>query len=144
MKINHILVLARNVNAMHRFFIDAIGLEDGPRPPFPFPDHWCYSEGKPLIHITSAEGNSSQGEWLGESGPMGSGVVDHIAFTGDNFQSLRERLSRLGIPASVRQVPLEGLIQVLCPAPKASRLRYSSRNPFYPKPNGGHINDHIV
>jgi catechol 2,3-dioxygenase-like lactoylglutathione lyase family enzyme len=122
MKINHILVLARNVDAMHRFFIDAIGLDDGPRPPFPFPGHWCYSEWQPLIHIASAQGGSGQDEWLGESGPMGSGVVDHIAFTGDDFQSLRERLSCLGILASIRQVPLEGLIQVFVPGPEGIKI----------------------
>jgi catechol 2,3-dioxygenase-like lactoylglutathione lyase family enzyme len=122
MKINHILVLARNVDAMHRFFIDAIGLEDGPRPPFPFPGHWCYSEGQPLIHIASDQGDSGQDEWLGGPSATGTGAIDHIAFTGDDFPSLQERLSRLGIPASVRQVPLEGLIQIFVPGPEGIKV----------------------
>jgi catechol 2,3-dioxygenase-like lactoylglutathione lyase family enzyme len=122
MKINHILLLAQNVDAMHRFFIDAIGLEDGPRPPFPFPGHWCYSEGEPLIHIASAQGDSSQSDWLGASSSNGTGAIDHIAFTGDDFHSLRERLSRLGIPASIRLVPLEGLIQVFVPGPEGIKV----------------------
>ncbi|MET0248326.1 MAG: hypothetical protein ABW164_01205 [Sphingobium sp.] len=50
MQLNHLLDIAADMSAMRDFFVDVMGFEDGPRPPFSFSGHWLYIEGKTWIH----------------------------------------------------------------------------------------------
>lgn len=122
MKLDHVLILARDVAAMRRFFVEAIGLEDGPRPPFPFPGHWLYSEGVPLIHLAAAEATSAQSDYLGINCTDASGPIDHIALTGAEMQPLIERLDRAGVDYAVRYVPLDHTRQVFVASPEGLKI----------------------
>lgn len=121
MQLNHLLILAQDLPAVRRFFVDAIGLEDGPRPPFPFPGAWLYSEGRPLIHLAAADNDPRRSAYLGERN-AGGGAIDHLALTGADFDALIARLDRLGIEYAKRAVPLEGHVQIFVPGPEGLKV----------------------
>ena len=54
--LNHVLVLARNLEATRSFFVDVLGLEDGYRPPFPFNGHWIYLGDRAVVHVAENRG----------------------------------------------------------------------------------------
>lgn len=122
MKLDHVLILARDVSAMRRFFVEALGLEDGPRPAFPFPGHWLYSEGAPLIHLAAAAPEAAQSAYLGARDMGAGGPVDHIALTGADLAPLLERLETSRIEHAVRHVPLDNTLQLFVTGPEGLKV----------------------
>lgn len=83
-----------------RFYVDALGLEVGPRPPLALPGYWLYAGGRPIVHLMEI-GDHYEADVFGQPmhnarGPEGPGV-DHVAFRVSGLQALRERLTHLGI-----------------------------------------------
>lgn len=123
MRINHILVLAQDIAAMRDFMVETIGFDEGPRPPFPFPGHWLYSDGVPQIHLAQAQANAAQGAYLGKpGGSEGTGVIDHIALTGADLPALMARIARTGADYTVRRVPADSTVQVFIPGPEGVKF----------------------
>jgi lactoylglutathione lyase len=115
-RLNHLLIVADDLPAMRRFFVQVIGLEDGPRPPFPFPGHWLYSEGTALVHL--AQASAEPGHPQGKS----AGVIDHLAIEGADLGGTRERLTALGVEHFERRVPVEGHLQTFLTGPEGVRV----------------------
>lgn len=111
MKINHVLVRARDLEAMNQFLVDAIGLEVGERPQFPFTGSWLYSEGKPVVHVIhdDAAGNAN-------------GAVDHVAFEGADYDTLLAALLKYDINYAERIVPQSGEHQVFVSGPNGLKV----------------------
>jgi lactoylglutathione lyase len=111
MKINHVLVRASNLETMNRFLVDAIGLEVGERPPFPFSGSWLYSDGKPVVHVIHdlSAGNAD-------------GAVDHVALEGADYDTLLAALARHGIEYAERVVPQSGEHQVFVSGPDGLKV----------------------
>ena len=124
--INHILIRPLDLEGMIRFFEQALGLKNGHRPPFPFPGAWLWSNDAPLIHLS--EGNpadDSQTEYLGNQATVphaGTGMIDHIAFSGSDYPELIERLKRHQLDYFERSVPLTGEHQVFVSGPEGIRI----------------------
>ncbi len=51
--LDHFNIRTRKLADTVRFYEDILGLEKGARPNFAFPGAWMYSEGKPVVHLTS-------------------------------------------------------------------------------------------
>ena len=111
MKINHVLVRASDLETMNRFLVNAIGLEEGERPPFPFSGSWLYSDGKPIIHVIHdlSAGNAD-------------GTVDHVALEGANYDTLLAALARHDIDYAERNVPQSGEHQVFVSGPDGLKV----------------------
>jgi lactoylglutathione lyase len=111
MKINHVLVRASDLETMNRFLVDAIGLEAGERPPFPFSGSWLYSDGKPIIHVIHdlSAGNAD-------------GAVDHVALEGADYDILLAALTRYDINYAERNVPQSGEHQVFVSGPDGLKV----------------------
>ena len=109
MRLNHILVVADDLEAMRSFFVNTIGLTDGDRPAFGFPGHWLYDEDHAVIHL--AGGKRS-----------GEGIVDHVAFDGDDYDGLVSRLDRDGVNFNVAVVPQRGDRQVFADGPEGLKV----------------------
>jgi len=110
MRIDHVLICTRDLKGMQHFFEEVLCLEPGPRPPFPFDGTWLYSEGKPLIHLAASSVHSSRG------------AVDHIAFTGDSYRELINRLKQNKQEYVERTVPGSGEHQVFVAGPEGISL----------------------
>ncbi|MHA6575650.1 VOC family protein [Pseudomonas yamanorum] len=105
--LDHFTLRTANVDQTVGFYRDALGLEEGWRPAFPFPGSWLYSGGRPLLHIASLQGSAEQLEtYLGvHAAGNGSGALDHIALRCDDLESHRQRLLNLNVGFTERVVP---------------------------------------
>lgn len=122
MRIDHLLVFANDMRAMRRFFLEVIGLEDGPRPPFAFPGHWLYSEGQALIHLAHRGVDANRIAYLGEASSGAGGVIDHVALTGADPSGLVARLTKAGVRHTVNRVPAENQLQLFVPGHEGLRV----------------------
>lgn len=106
---------------LRAFYVDALGLQDGPRPAFPFPGHWLYSGDRPIVHLA---GKLASRPAAGD----GSGF-DHVSFQGHDLPALRARLDGHGIAFAEAPVPGFPLWQLFLRDPQGLRLEVTFRLP---------------
>lgn len=126
-RLDHFSVRTLNLEASLRFYTDIMGFTPGFRPPFNFPGHWLYNaepypESNGVVHLIGIDPDDPQGlkDYLGDRDPesmQGSGAVDHMAFLATDVKSMRERLTRHGLPWRERDVPSLNLLQVFLEDP---------------------------
>lgn len=110
--LDHINIRTADLAGTRAFFIDVLGLEDGARPPFPFPGAWLYANGKDVVHLI---------EITSALGPSDASALDHFAFAISDYDDARRRVVEtglkfyeLGVPgAKVRQIFVTDLNGVL-------------------------------
>ena len=110
--LDHVNILTNDVDACRKFYVDALGFEEGYRPPFDFPGLWLYVGGAPVVHVVERKGSL----------PGNSGNVDHIAFRARNFDRFAARLDAEGIEYEHRKVPGMDLHQLFCFDPHGIRI----------------------
>jgi catechol 2,3-dioxygenase-like lactoylglutathione lyase family enzyme len=97
-KLDHYNVSTRNLAATVRFYEDALGFVNGPRPPFDFPGAWLYSDGHPVLHLNDISPTDKQQR-------PDSGVIDHVAFGSRGFEAMKKHLAQKGLEFRVNEVP---------------------------------------
>ena len=130
--LNHLLVLANDLEATRDFYVTVLGLEVGTRPPFPFPGYWLYLGDRAVVHLAKRSG----GEEADGHSDRATGPIDHVAFEAAGLQAMLERLERLGIPARHRKVPGLGLHQLFIRDPNGVTIELS-----YPSSEGAGLED---
>ena len=103
--LDHFNIRTRNLPETVRFYEDVLGLQKGPRPNFPFPGAWLYSEGKAVVHLVDISTTT-------EPQKPDSGVVHHVAFASHGFDGMMRRLTAKGMDFDSRQVPGGDLWQI--------------------------------
>lgn len=111
--LNHLLVLARNLDATRDFYVDVLGLTVGPRPPFGFPGYWLYLGDRAVVHLAAKGGNPETAD---------TGPIDHIAFEATGLADMAARLEALAIPVRHRKVPDLGLHQIFIRDPNGVKI----------------------
>lgn len=106
--LDHYTILAADLAATRDFYVDALGLTDGARPPFDFPGHWLYCEDHPVIHLVRA-------------------AVDHVAFAAADIDAVREHLHARGVDFQEREVPRLGQRQLFLRDPNGIRIELNFR-----------------
>jgi catechol 2,3-dioxygenase-like lactoylglutathione lyase family enzyme len=113
--LDHCAIRTARLEETRRFYVEALGLEVGPRPPLTLPGYWLYAGGRPIVHLmeigTHYETDVFGQPMHGLRGPEGPGV-DHLAFRVSGLSVLRERLAALGIPYRELAMPAADLHQV--------------------------------
>ncbi|WP_261841180.1 hypothetical protein [Aliamphritea ceti] len=134
MKLNHALLSCMNIAAMEDFFTRIMGFTDGPRPPFPFEGSWLYSDNLPVLHLVSSSTSAvSQQQYLQPVKPLndltvlssdcaGQQLIDHLAFQGDDYNALIQRLDQHQATYFERTVPLSNEHQVFIVGPEQLKL----------------------
>ena len=123
MKLNHVLIQAKNMNAMREFLTGIIGLEVGYRPPFPFKGAWLYSNNQPLIHLVeSSPEQGAQADYLGSDSGNSANLVDHIALQGADYSQLMSQLAQHDIEFTERTIPVSRAHQVFVRGPEGLRI----------------------
>ena len=127
LSLNHYSIRTTDLAACQRFYCGLLGLQVGPRPPFPFPGLWLYQGdtaqwSQAAVHIIGIDLNDAQGlkDYLGDrdlASLHGTGAIDHVAFFATDLVGLLARLKAEGIDARERSVPLLGLHQVFVDDP---------------------------
>ena len=113
--LDHCAIRTRRLEETRRFYVEALGLEVGPRPPMALPGYWLYAAGRPIVHLMEI-GAHYESDVFGQPmhdlrGPEGPGV-DHLAFRVSGLCVLREQLAALGIPYRELAMPAADLHQV--------------------------------
>jgi len=127
LSLNHYSIRTADLDACERFYCGLLGLQVGPRPPFPFPGLWLYSGDTSLwanaaVHIIGIDRNDPAGlkQYLGDKDAgslQGSGALDHVAFFATGLRDTLSRLAANGVACRERTVPLLGLHQVFVDDP---------------------------
>jgi catechol 2,3-dioxygenase-like lactoylglutathione lyase family enzyme len=85
--LHHVNIRAADIEATVAFYVEAVGLSEGARPPFGFPGAWLYDGASPAVHLTQAAGPADNA----------APAVDHLAFAYDALDEALARLDRLNI-----------------------------------------------
>lgn len=109
--LDHVTVLASNLDASVAFYEGALGLARGERPPFGFPGAWLYLGDRPVVHLIG-----------GRATAPGTGAIDHLAFRARGLAPTRRRLADLGLDVQERVVPGQGLVQLFVRDPDGVRI----------------------
>ena len=99
------------VEKLRRFYIDVIGLTEGPRPQFRSNSrgHWLYAGDTDVLHLSVA---------VDEQYPTsGNGAFNHLAFACDGLATVRSRLQAAGIAFTVDEVAEVKQIQLFLTDP---------------------------
>jgi catechol 2,3-dioxygenase-like lactoylglutathione lyase family enzyme len=92
---NHFTILTDDVEGTVRFYGEFLSLRAGPRPPFTFPGAWLYAEkgNDPILHIIGGRPKQD----------LVKGVIDHMAFTGQDLPATVAKLKARGIGYELRR-----------------------------------------
>jgi catechol 2,3-dioxygenase-like lactoylglutathione lyase family enzyme len=128
--LEHVTIRCAQLQRTRDFYVDLLGLSEGERPAFPFRGHWLYLGGIPVVHLVEA--SDSAGAWGRDivipKAEEGTGSFDHVAFRGDDFAALRERLQKAGMTFRERVVPGGALSQLFVPDPEGVLVEINFRN----------------
>lgn len=112
--LDHCAIRTARLEETRRFYVEALGLEVGPRPPLTLPGYWLYAGGRPIVHLMEI-GTHYETDVFGQPmhdlrGPEGPGGSSGLRLSG--LRVLRERLAALGIPYRELAMPAADLHQV--------------------------------
>jgi catechol 2,3-dioxygenase-like lactoylglutathione lyase family enzyme len=148
--LDHFTLRTPRLEATRDFFTAVAGLVPGPRPPFPFPGHWLYVEGRPVLHLAGPATDDGLERYLGErSGDSGSGTgaVDHVAFRCSGLPQFEQHLRGLGVAYRGRTVPEASEHQVFLADPNGVTVEFifaSSEDASWAQPAGHPVAAAIV
>ena len=127
--IEHVLVLADDIERTRAFYCEVVGLTVGDRPPLEFPGYWLYAGAAACVHIAERRPYAAHAARLGLAVPEhdpGTGPVDHIAFVAGDYETVVERLHRCGVTPVTNTVP-GGPRQVFVEDPNGVRIEINVR-----------------
>jgi catechol 2,3-dioxygenase-like lactoylglutathione lyase family enzyme len=126
----HYLVLTDDIDATRDFYVHALGMRVGSRPPLGFPGYWVYVGDTPCIHIaewnTYTEHSHQQGI-PSSARAAGTGPVDHIAFNAYDYEDVVGRLERYGVRAARNDPPGGMLRQLFLEDPNGVKIEINVR-----------------
>jgi catechol 2,3-dioxygenase-like lactoylglutathione lyase family enzyme len=133
--LEHVLVLADDIDRTRDFYCQVVGLSVGARPPLAFPGYWLYAEPDgtraACLHVAERRAYAAHAAQLGLTVPdrdPGVGPVDHIAFNAADYDGLLERLAQEGVRAVTNAVP-GGPRQVFIQDPNGVRIEINVSDP---------------
>jgi catechol 2,3-dioxygenase-like lactoylglutathione lyase family enzyme len=111
---NHFTILTDDLDATLAFYADFLELHPGKRPPFKFPGAWLYARGggEPILHVIAGCDKRS----------LVKGVIDHMAFTGQDLDGTLTKLKTRGIAYELRRLPDWGTWQLFFYDPNDARI----------------------
>jgi len=128
--LEHVTIRCAQLQRTRDFYVELMGLSDGARPNFAFRGHWLYLGGIPVVHLVEAA--DSAGAWGREivipDAAKGTGSFDHVAFRGDDFNGMKEKLKQAGLTYRERVVPGGALSQLFVPDPEGVLVEINFRN----------------
>jgi catechol 2,3-dioxygenase-like lactoylglutathione lyase family enzyme len=111
-RMNHFTVLCEDLATTVKFYVDVLGLREGPRPPLGIPGAWLYAGDEPVLHVVAGRALPN---------PPG-GVLDHMAFSAENLRDVAARLSAAGVAVSLGRQPQTGVWQLFFHDPNGARV----------------------
>jgi catechol 2,3-dioxygenase-like lactoylglutathione lyase family enzyme len=131
-KLEHYLVLTDDMEATRDFYVQALGMHVGFRPPLAFPGYWVYVGDTPCIHIAEWKSYTAHSNQKGievSRRADGTGPVDHIAFNAHDYDEVVGRLERFGVKARRNEQPGGLLRQLFLQDPNGVKIEINVRKP---------------
>jgi catechol 2,3-dioxygenase-like lactoylglutathione lyase family enzyme len=110
----HVNIRTADLDRARDFYVHALGLRVGDRPPFASVGYWLYLGDVPVVHLVQLAPDDTRGP--------GSGRLDHIAFHGVDIETTRETLTAAGIPFREAVVPRDNTVQIFIHDPDGLKL----------------------
>jgi len=130
--LQHFLIQTTDLAATARWYVDVLGMREGPHPDFKFPVVWLYLGDNDVLHLTEGGAAVSENrlQYLGQQSEasQGTGVVDHVAFRATDLQAMLEKLCAKGIDFTTRQVSEHGLFQIFVFDPNGVKIELNYEN----------------
>ena len=119
-QVHHLNIVTEKLEETRRFYVDALGLTEGWRPPFRSVGYWFYVGEAPVVHIQQAEGAVTSSH---------VSALNHVAFEVDDLDSLLARLSAHGVV--YEELPIAGtpIRQAFFDDPNGVRLEFTYAPP---------------
>lgn len=80
---DHFTIVTDQLDVTRAFYVDLLGMREGPRPAFPVPGLWLYANDRPVLHVVAVERMPTPRR----------GALDHMAYwaegLADTVASLR-------------------------------------------------------
>src|SRR5260370_36654632 len=99
MKLDHVTIRTRDLQAARSFFLSVFDLREGERPlaiQRRIPGHWLYSEGHPLVHIIGSQRSGFD---------RSAEAIDHVGLRMEGYAEVRNKPDQLGIRYSPMDPP---------------------------------------
>jgi catechol 2,3-dioxygenase-like lactoylglutathione lyase family enzyme len=120
--LQHINIRCADARRSRDFYVDIMGLTEGPRPPFASIGYWLYLGSEPVVHLVQ----KPAGEPV--RGP-GTGELDHVAFAGHALEAFKVALSAAGVAFREAVVPRDRTIQIFVLDPDGVQLELNFPDP---------------
>ena len=113
MRLQHCGLLVADLDRSRRFYGDALGLEEIPRPPnFTFAGAW-FRLGEDEIHLLVESDTTGRAGAFEPGAGLAGGLATHVALEVDALERWQERLREHGIsPASGPMPRGDGVVQI--------------------------------
>ncbi|MEQ8818144.1 MAG: VOC family protein [Thalassobaculum sp.] len=124
--LQHFLLQVADLDATRDWYVDVLGLEEGPHPDFGFPVRWLYLSGKDVLHLTAGGAGVSEQRrrYVGQQSQAveGTGVVDHVAFGATGLDAMIQRLRARGVAFTERRADLVAAYQLFLLDPNGVKV----------------------
>jgi catechol 2,3-dioxygenase-like lactoylglutathione lyase family enzyme len=95
LRMDHFTIVSDRLESTRDFYVEVLGLVEGPRPPFPMPGLWLYSQDQPVLHVVG----------VAQMPEPRRGVLDHMAFRAQGLQAMSTRLAQQSVPFKIIRSP---------------------------------------
>lgn len=112
-RLDHVNIRTANLEALVRFYTEALALELGERPPLGFPGAWMYAGPQAVIHLVGVELQPQ---------PEGALSLEHFAFSASDLDEFLARVTRLGVDFEQSRQAGTGNVVVNLRDPDGNRL----------------------
>ena len=125
--IEHILVVADDIDATRDWYARVLGMQSGPHPDFGFPVHWMYLGERDVVHIgpSAKSAGEIQKKYLGRTSQgteQGTGAIDHLAFRATGLREMLLHLRKQGVSFSQRRANGQALFQLFFHDPNGIKI----------------------
>lgn len=124
--LQHFLIQTADLSGTRDWYVDVLGMREGPHPDFKFPVCWLYLGDTDVLHLTTGGDKVSENrmKYLGQqsTATSGSGVVDHVAFRATGLLDMIAHFERRGIPFKERRVDGQSLYQLFVTDPNGVKV----------------------
>lgn len=124
--LQHLLIQVADLDATRDWYVEVLGLEEGPHPDFGFPVRWLYLCGQDVLHLTEGGAGVSEQRrrYVGQQSDAvaGTGVVDHVAFGATGLDAMIERLRQNGVAFTERRADLVAAYQLFLRDPNGVKI----------------------
>ncbi|MCU1231363.1 MAG: diguanylate cyclase [Acidobacteria bacterium] len=114
-RIDHLNVTSSEglIERCRAFYIEVLGLTEGPRPPFRSRGYWLYAGEAPIVHLTIA---------ADERVATNAAPLDHVALACNGLDETLARLEQHAIAHEIDRVPGSDVAQIFLHDPAGVAL----------------------